>query len=68
MSLDRILFAMAGAIVLATTAIALFTDIKWVLWMTGFVGLNMVQAAFTGFCPAAIILKKLGVRPGQAFT
>jgi hypothetical protein len=37
------------------------------LFFTVFVGANLFQSAFTGFCPLAIILKKLGVRPGQAF-
>ncbi|MFA6164371.1 MAG: DUF2892 domain-containing protein, partial [Methylobacter sp.] len=37
------------------------------LWFTAFVGANLLQSAFTGFCPMAIILKKLGVKPGSAF-
>jgi hypothetical protein len=37
------------------------------LWLTAFVGFNLLQSAFTGFCPLAIILKKLGATPGQAF-
>ncbi len=67
MSIDRIVMAFAGAVVLVTVALALFAGIQWVLWITGLVGLNMLQAAFTGFCPLAIILKKAGARPGQAF-
>jgi hypothetical protein len=39
----------------------------WWLLLAAFVGLNLLQSAFTGFCPLAIILKKLGVRPGAAF-
>ena len=39
----------------------------WWLLLTAFAGLNMLQAAFTGFCPAAILLRRLGVRPGNAF-
>ena len=68
MSIDRVVMAFAGIVILATVAIALFTPVQWVLWITGFVGLNLFQAAFTGFCPLAIIVKKLGVTPGQAFS
>jgi hypothetical protein len=39
----------------------------WWLLLPAFVGLNMLQAAFTGFCPLAMILKKSGVQPGCAF-
>ena len=37
------------------------------LWLTAFAGANMLQASFTGFCPAALVFKKLGVRPGASF-
>ncbi|ACF15151.1 conserved hypothetical protein [Chloroherpeton thalassium ATCC 35110] len=67
MSIDRIVFAVAGTIILATLGIAHLTENTNWLWLTGFVGLNMFQAAFTGFCPLALILKALGVKPGQAF-
>ncbi len=68
MSIDRIVLAFAGLIILATLAVYAFLGIQWVLWLTAFVGLNIFQAAFTGFCPLAIILKKLGARPGVAFS
>ncbi|GAA0575464.1 DUF2892 domain-containing protein [Caenispirillum bisanense] len=68
MSIDRVVLAFAGTVVLLTVAAALFAGITWALWITGFVGLNMLQAAFTGFCPLAIVLKKLGVKPGEAFS
>lgn len=67
MSIDRIVMAFAGLVVLVTVAAALFGGVQWALWITGFVGLNMLQAAFTGFCPLATILKKAGARPGMAF-
>ncbi|MBE9542260.1 MAG: DUF2892 domain-containing protein, partial [Proteobacteria bacterium] len=38
------------------------------LFFTGFVGLNFLQSSFTGFCPLAVILKKVGVRTGHAFS
>lgn len=67
MSIDRVVFAFAGIVILATLAAFFFVDLVWPLYITAFVGLNMLQAAFTGFCPLAIILKKVGIRPGCAF-
>ncbi len=67
MSIDRIVLAFAGFVVLASLGLSLVHDQNW-LWLTAFVGLNLFQAAFTGFCPLALILKKIGARPGQAFS
>jgi hypothetical protein len=67
MSLDRMVLAFAGAIVLVSLALSQLHDAGW-LWLTAFVGANMAQAAFTGFCPLAMILKSLGVKAGPAFT
>ncbi|MGD2020383.1 MAG: DUF2892 domain-containing protein, partial [Thiohalocapsa sp.] len=44
-----------------------YTVSEWWLLFTGFVGLNLLQSAFTGFCPLATILKKFGKQPGPAF-
>ena len=66
MTIDRIVFAVAGAIVLLSVGLAVFHDQRW-LWLTALVGANMLQSAFTGFCPLAILLRKLGRRPGPAF-
>ncbi|MDF1584194.1 MAG: DUF2892 domain-containing protein [Methyloprofundus sp.] len=66
MSIDRIVFAVAGAFILISLALSQYHSINW-LWFTAFVGANLFQSAFTGFCPMAIILKKLGVKPGCAF-
>lgn len=66
MSIDRIVFAFAGIVILASIALAQFHSVFW-LFLTGFVGLNMLQASFTRFCPLAMILKKAGSRPGAAF-
>jgi hypothetical protein len=66
MSIDRIVLAVAGFMVLATVLLAVYHNINW-LWLTGFVGVNLLQSAFTGFCPLALILKKLGGQPGAAF-
>ena len=66
MTLDSAVFRFAGLVVLASLALA-----HWVhpafLWLTAFAGANMFQASFTGFCPAAMIFKRLGVKPGTSF-
>ncbi len=66
MSIDRMVMAFAGSFILVSLALAHWHSPYW-LWFTAFVGANLFQAAFTGFCPLAIILKKLGVKPGCAF-
>lgn len=66
MSIDRIVFAFAGFMITLSVLLAYFVSPWWLL-LTLFVGLNELQAAFTGFCPLAMILRKAGVRPGVAF-
>jgi hypothetical protein len=66
MSIDRVVMAFAGTVVLLTLVLSQVHSVYW-LWFTAFVGANLLQAAFTGFCPLAMILKALGVRPGTAF-
>jgi hypothetical protein len=66
MSVDRIVIAVAGSFILGSLLLAHYHSELW-LWFTAFVGFNLLQSAFTGFCPMAIILKKLGVKPGCAF-
>ena len=66
MNIDRFVFAFAGMVVLLSLLLGHFVSPYW-LWLTAFVGLNLFQAAFTGFCPLAIILKRLGVQAGKAF-
>ena len=66
MSIDRVVLAFAGTMILVSLALGLTVHVYW-LGLTAFVGLNMLQAAFTGFCPLAMILKKVGVKPGCAF-
>lgn len=67
MNVDRIVLLFAGVVILASVALALVHS-PWWLALTAFVGANMAQAAITGFCPLAKILRALGVRPGQAFS
>ncbi len=66
MSIDRAVFAFAGIIVLAGLGLATFVHPYWAL-LSAFAGLNMFQSAFTGFCPAAMVFKRLGLKPGAAF-
>ncbi|MFZ0791788.1 MAG: DUF2892 domain-containing protein [Chromatiaceae bacterium] len=66
MSIERIVFAVAGTFILLSVLLAVYVNINW-LWFTGFVGANLLQSAFTGFCPLATILKKMGKQPGAAF-
>ncbi len=66
MSIERIVMAFAGTVILVSLILSQYHSVNW-LFLTGFVGLNLLQAPFTGFCPLAIILKKLGRRPGVAF-
>lgn len=66
MNVDRFVFLFAGLMVLASVALGYFISPWWLL-LGVFVGLNMTQASITAFCPLAMILKRLGVKPGQAF-
>ncbi len=66
MNIDRFVFAFAGFFVLASVLLSIYHNQNW-LWFTGFVGANLFQAAFTGFCPLAKILKSFGVVSGPAF-
>jgi Inner membrane protein YgaP-like, transmembrane domain len=66
MTIDNAVFSFAGAAVLVSLALAwLFSP--WWLLLTAFVGLNLLQAGFTGFCPAARIFRLLGLKAGCAF-
>ena len=67
MSIDRIVMMFAGAVILISLALSQLHHVYW-LFLTAFVGANLLQASFTGFCPLAKILKALGSKPGQAFS
>jgi hypothetical protein len=58
--------AFAGIVILGSLVLSQYHSVNW-MYLTGFVGLNLLQASFTGFCPLAMVLKKLGRRPGVAF-
>jgi len=66
MTIDRAVMAFAGCVVLVSLALSHWVSPWWLL-LTAFAGLNLIQASFTGFCPAAIVFKLLGVKPGPAF-
>jgi Inner membrane protein YgaP-like, transmembrane domain len=66
MTIDRTVMAFAGFVVVFSLLLAQLASPWWLL-LTLFVGVNLFQASFTGFCPLAIILRKLGVKPGPAF-
>ena len=66
MNVDRAVFAFAGVMILLSLALAHFVSPLW-LWFTAFVGLNLLQSSITGFCPAAMVFRKLGIASGCAF-
>lgn len=66
MTVDRAVMAFAGFMVLFSLALSQLHSPYWLL-LTAFVGLNLMQAAFTRFCPAAIVFKRFGVPPGPVF-
>jgi hypothetical protein len=66
MNIDRFVFAFAGVMILISLGLSQVHSVYW-LFLTAFVGFNMLQAAFTGFCPLAKILKAMGTKPGHAF-
>lgn len=66
MTIDKAVLTFAGSVVLISLALGTYYSPYWLL-LTAFVGLNMVQASITGFCPAAMVFKKLGCKAGVAF-
>lgn len=67
MTIDRAVLAFAGTTILVSLALSHQHSPFW-LFLTAFVGANLLQASVTSFCPLALILKRLGVRPGAAFS
>jgi hypothetical protein len=63
MKLENVIRAMAGTFILLSLILAHYVHPNWI-WFTVFVGANLLQSAFTGFCPAETVLKKLGVGSG----
>lgn len=66
MSIDRAVMAFAGTLIIISVVMSQVHSVYW-LALTAFVGVNLLQSSFTGFCPAAKIFKALGLRQGTAF-
>jgi Protein of unknown function (DUF2892) len=66
MTIDNAVLSLAGFFVLLSLALGFYVSEYWYL-LTAFAGLNMLQAGFTGFCPAAMVFKRLGLKAGCAF-
>lgn len=66
MNLDRAVLTVAGTVTLISVLLVALVSSWWLL-LTAFVGLNLLQSSLTGFCPAALILRRLGVAEGCAF-
>ena len=66
MNIDKAVLAFAGVIVLTGLALGALVSPWWYL-LSAFAGANLIQAAFTGFCPAAMIFRLTGLKPGAAF-
>ena len=66
MTIDNAVLSLAGLVVLVGLGLGWYVSPYWFL-LTAFAGLNMLQAGITGFCPAAMIFKMVGLKPGCAF-
>jgi hypothetical protein len=66
MSLDAAVLRFAGVMVLLSVVLTAYVSPLFV-WFTVFIGLNLLQSSFTGFCPAAMVFRALGVKKGCAF-
>ena len=66
MSIDRAVLLFAGVMVLLSVLLTAFVSPLFI-WFTVFIGANLIQSAFTGFCPAAMAFKALGIKTGTAF-
>ena len=66
MSIDTAVLRFAGVMVLLSVVLTLYVSPLFV-WLTVFVGLNLLQSSFTGFCPAAMVFRAMGVKKGCAF-
>jgi hypothetical protein len=65
-NLDKSVMMFAGIMVLVSLMLTHWHHPSWV-WLTVFIGLNMIQASITGFCPVVFVMKKVGIKDGRAF-
>jgi len=61
MTIEKAMLVLIGTMVLVTSLLALFHNPLWT-WVTVFVGFNVLQSAFTGFCPPSWVMKKMGMK------
>lgn len=66
MNLDRAVLGFAGMMILLSLVLTHYVS-PWFWLFTAFIGVNLLQSAVTGICPAAILFRKLGVSSGCAF-
>lgn len=66
MNVDRAVLSLAGTVILVSVLLSAFVSTWWLL-LTAFVGLNLLQSAITGFCPAALVFRRFGLTNGCAF-
>lgn len=66
MTLDRTVMMFAGFMILLSVVLTALVSPLW-MWFTVFIGVNLIQSSVTGFCPAAMIFRMLGVKDGKAF-
>ncbi len=66
MNIDKTVLAFAGGMILLSVVLTQFVS-SYFVWFTVFIGVNLLQSAFTGFCPLVKILKKIGFKSGKAF-
>jgi Protein of unknown function (DUF2892) len=65
MTLDRVVMAFAGCVILVSLALGYYVSPWWFL-LTAFAGVNLIQSSYTGVCPASIVFKAFGAKPGPA--
>ncbi|UES51625.1 YgaP-like transmembrane domain [Roseibium aggregatum] len=66
MTVERAILLVVGLLILASVLLAVYVNLNW-LWLTGILGAHLVQASFTGLCPAVMVLKKLGLPQKSGF-
>lgn len=66
MNVDRAVLGFAGVMILISVVLTQLVHPNW-MWLTVFVAANLLQSSLTGFCPAAVVMAKLGIKSGCAF-
>ncbi len=66
MSVERGILLTVGVLVLASVLLAVYHNLNW-LWLTGLLGLHLIQASFTGLCPVVMALKRMGLPTRAGF-